>query len=78
MARALSCDVAGRCLGLGPARDSELGGLFRLGNASPMSRCSSEGKISLSEGVAIGALGAVAGSFDDPVCPQQQRGRLTR
>ena len=56
MTRALSCDVAGQqCLGLGPARDSQLGGLFRLGNASPMSRCSSEGKISLSEGVAIGA-----------------------
>ena len=72
MARALSCDVAGRRLGLGPARDSELGGLFRLGNASPMSmsRCSSEGKIRLSEGVAIGAPGPVAGSFDDLVGPQ--------
>jgi len=57
MARALSCDVAGRCLGLGPARDSELGGLFRLGNASPMSmsRYSSERKISLIGGVSIGA-----------------------
>jgi hypothetical protein len=70
MARPLSCDVAGRCPLLGRARDSELGGLFRLGNASPMSRCSSEGKISLSEGVAIGAPGAVVGSFDDPVGPQ--------
>jgi hypothetical protein len=70
MARALSCDVAGRCPRLGPAGDSELGGLFRLGNAFPMSRCSSEGKISLSDGVAIGAPGAVAGPFDDPVGPQ--------
>ena len=77
MARALSCDVAGRCPQLGPARDSELGGLFRLGNASPMSRRSSEGKISLSEGVAIGALGAVAGSFDDLVGPRQE-GRRNR
>jgi len=73
MARALSCDVAGRCPQLGPARDSELGGLFRLGNASPMSRCSSEGKISLSEGVAIGAPGAVAGSFDHLIRPRKER-----
>jgi len=57
MARALSCDVAGRCPRLGPAGDGELGGLFRLGNASPMSRCSSEGKISLIGGVSIGASG---------------------